>query len=69
MHESDLAFALLGLLGQEPRSGYDLRKVFSLGRVLRHPQTQRIHTTIVPFIQQFERLHIAITRGNRQSMV
>lgn len=30
MNESDLGFALLGLLAQEPRSGYDLRKVFSL---------------------------------------
>ena len=26
---STLAFALLGLIGQEPRSGYDLRKFFS----------------------------------------
>jgi len=26
---SALAFALLGLIGQEPRSGYDLRKFFS----------------------------------------
>ncbi|HET9315131.1 MAG TPA: PadR family transcriptional regulator [Vicinamibacteria bacterium] len=30
MNESDLGFALLGLLDQEPRSGYDLRKVFTL---------------------------------------
>jgi DNA-binding PadR family transcriptional regulator len=60
---STLAFALLGLIGQQPRSGYDLRKFFSSTPMISFSDSPG---AIYPALRRLEQRGLVSVRGEKQ---